>query len=288
MNEMISVVIPAYNREDIIKKCIDSVLAQTYSNIEVIVVDDCSTDKTADVVDAYEDTRVRKCIRLEKNRGACYARNKGTDSAEGSYIAFQDSDDIWMPEKLDRQLQFMENGKYDMVFCGMKRINHFKNKEWYFPLYTFDENGDKQKQILKENCVSTQCILIKKEAFNKVRFDEKIKKYQDWDFAIRAAEILKMGYLKESLVVAEVQENSISRKTSRYDALSVLYNKYLNIISKDNSLNAFFLKQMGDEFFKTDAKKAIPFYKKSLKKQKKLKTLIKLILCQVKRNGRMQ
>lgn len=282
MNEMISVVIPAFNRENIIKKCIDSVLAQTYSNIEIIVVDDHSTDQTADVVDSYTDPRVKKCIRLSQNRGACYARNKGADSAEGEYIAFQDSDDIWLPEKLEKQLQFMKDGKYEMVFCGMQRVNHFQNKEWYFPLYNFDEHGNKQKQILKENCVSTQCILIRKDAFNRVRFDENIKKYQDWDFAIRAAEILKMGYIKESLVIAEVQENSISRINSRYDALNALYNKYYEIISKDNSLDALFLKKMGDAFFKNNTKKAIALYKKSLRKQMKIKPLIKLVICYIK------
>lgn len=283
MNEMISVVIPAFNRENVIKNCIDSVLAQTYSNIEIIVVDDHSTDQTADVVDSYKDPRVKKCIRLSQNRGACYARNKGADSAKGEYIAFQDSDDIWLPEKLEKQLQFMKDGKYEMVFCGMQRVNHFQNKEWYFPLYTFDEQGDKQKQILKENCVSTQCILISKDAFNRVRFDENIKKYQDWDFAIQAAEILKMGYIKEALVIAEVQENSISRINSRYDALNALYNKYYEIISKDNSLDALYLKKMGDAFFKNDTKKAIALYKKSLRKQMKVKPLIKLIICYIKK-----
>ena len=177
----------------------------------------------------------------------------------------------------------MKDGKYEMVFCGMQRVNHFQNKEWYFPLYTFDEQGDKQKQILKENCVSTQCILISKDAFNRVRFDENIKKYQDWDFAIQAAEILKMGYIKEALVIAEVQENSISRINSRYDALNALYNKYYEIISKDNSLDALYLKKMGDAFFKNDTKKAIALYKKSLRKQMKVKPLIKLIICYIKK-----
>jgi teichuronic acid biosynthesis glycosyltransferase TuaG len=279
MSKLISVVIPAYNREKLIQKCIDSVLAQTYYNIEVIVVDDCSVDHTADIVDEYNDPRVKKCIRLPHNSGACYARNMGADCAMGEYIAFQDSDDIWYPEKLDKQLKFMNAGNYNMVFCGMKRINHFINKEWYFPLYDFNENEDRQKQILHENCVSTQCILIKKEAFDRIRFDNTIKKYQDWDFAIRAAEYLRMGYLKESLVVAEVQENSVSRKTSRFDALSVLYKKYYMIISADPRLNAHFLKQMGDELYGIDNEKAFTFYKRSLKQKIHIKTCVKLVLC---------
>lgn len=279
MSKLISVVIPAFNREKLIKKCIDSVLNQTYDNIEIIVVDDCSDDHTADVVDSYDDPRVKKCIRLTQNSGACYARNKGAECSKGEYIAFQDSDDIWKPEKLEKQLEFMKAGNYDMVFCGMNRVNKFKNREWYFPLYDFDQSKNAQKQILHENCVSTQCILIKKESFEKIKFDNAIKKYQDWDFAIRAAEELKMGYLKESLVMAEVQENSISRKTSRYDALLVLYKKYYQIISSDCRLNAHFLKQMGDEFYSIEDKNAACFYKKSLQQKVSIKTFVKLIIC---------
>ena len=94
MNDLISVVIPTYNRKDKLPACIESVLAQTYTNLEVIVVDDASTDGTQHLFDAPGDPRVHY-VRYEQNRGACYARNLGAQHAHGSVLAFQDSDDLW-------------------------------------------------------------------------------------------------------------------------------------------------------------------------------------------------
>ena len=119
---MISVVIPSYNRENTISNSIESVLKQTYSDIEVIVVDDGSTDKTEDIVKGIGDNRIRY-IKLEKNSGACVARNIGIMNANGSYIAFQDSDDIWHPDKLEKQYQAIKKYNADLVFCKMIKIS---------------------------------------------------------------------------------------------------------------------------------------------------------------------
>ena len=89
---MVSVIIPVYNREKTIKKAIESVLEQTYTDLEVIIVDDCSTDKTIEVVESIADKRIR-LVKSPKNGGACKARNLGIDHANGELIAFQDSDD---------------------------------------------------------------------------------------------------------------------------------------------------------------------------------------------------
>lgn len=274
---VISVVIPAYNRANIIKECLDSVVAQTYKNIEVIVVDDCSKDNTADIVDAYDDDRVRKCIRLDKNSGACKARNVGADAAIGKYIAFQDSDDIWFPEKLEKQLIYLEGGNFDFVFCGMKRIG--QNTESYYPYLGFDENADAQTQILMENRCSTQCMLMTKELFEKVRFDESFRRYQDWDFSIRASAIGKMGYLSEPLLSSEVQSNSISSNVSRFDSLKVIYNKYENIISQNDMLKANFYRKLGGELWKVgDREGARHYYLKSLKWELHFKSLAKCMI----------
>lgn len=283
-NELISVVIPAFNRADTIRKCVESVLSQTYKNIEVIVVDDGSLDNTADLVDSMEDSRIRKCIRLDSNKGACYARNKGAAVAEGNYIAFQDSDDIWKPEKLEKQLAYLKKKKADMVFCGMKRVNQFKNKSWYFPLYTINESKNMKRQILAENCVSTQCILIKKDAFKKVLFDPSIKKFQDWDFSIRASEKIKMVYLSEELVIAPVQENSLSRIVPRIESLNVLYEKYSEDILNDNYLNAVFLKKMGDDYFYNHKyKNAYSMYIDSIKSKFNIRVFLKICFCLLKK-----
>ena len=274
--ELISVIIPAYNRENMILECIESVLKQTYKNIEVIVVDDCSSDKTAELVDSIEDERVKECIRLPENKGACYARNKGVAISKGKYIAFQDSDDIWYEDKLEKQINYLKSGNYDFVFCGMDRT--YIDKEIYVPTFEFYEDGDLQKQILFANPCSTQCMFMTRETFNKVKFDEKIKRYQDWDFCIRLSSGAKIGYIKEALVCSKVQENSITRKVSRYNSLDIIYHKYQNIIDGIPEVRANFYKRFGDEFWHNDKKKAKKFYKESLKSKFNIKLFIKCIL----------
>src|SRR5699024_7716859 len=108
-NPLISVITPAYNAEKFIHETIESVLAQTYTNWEMIIVDDCSSDKTADIVKSYEqeDSRI-KLFQLEQNSGSAVARNTAMRNAGGKYIAFLDSDNLWYPEKLDKQLHFMQ------------------------------------------------------------------------------------------------------------------------------------------------------------------------------------
>ena len=105
---MISVIIPTYNRASLLPRALDSVLRQTWEDLEVIVVDDASRDDTPQVMAACTDPRVRY-IRLEKNSGACVARNTGVAQARGEWIAFQDSDDLWLPEKLEKQMAYLVN-----------------------------------------------------------------------------------------------------------------------------------------------------------------------------------
>lgn len=276
MKELISVVIPTYNREKIIKKCITSVLNQSYSNIEVIVVDDCSEDNTIEIIKTIKDDRI-KVYKLDRNSGACAARNFGINKSKGKYIAFQDSDDIWLENKLEQQYKYLLDKKVDMVFCGMNRYNDKDSKKQFFPSFGFDEDKNHLYQELYENRVSTQCILIKKEVAEKIKFDESIKRYQDWDYAIRISMKYKMCFLNEPLVESEIQENSISKNVSRKNALTVIYNKYKNLIELNRVIDARFMYKFAEETVKINKKEGIKFYLKSLKKNFKIHTLLKMM-----------
>ena len=108
MTGLVSIITPVHNSERFLQQTIDSVLAQTYKEWEHILVDDCSTDGSADLIRAYTSTDARiRYIRLNENSGAGIARNKAIEQAKGDYIAFLDSDDTWYPKKLERQLEFM-------------------------------------------------------------------------------------------------------------------------------------------------------------------------------------
>ena len=133
MNELISVVIPTYNRKDKLPACIASVLAQTYPDLEVIVVDDASTDGTELLFDCNIDPRVHY-VRYGDNRGACYARNLGAQRAHGSILAFQDSDDLWHPDKLQKQYDLLTATGADLCYCGMNRVAA-NGSSFYYPVH---------------------------------------------------------------------------------------------------------------------------------------------------------
>lgn len=122
--ELVSIVMPAYNCSAYIGETIESVLKQSYPYWELIVVDDCSSDNTRDVVSQYmkKDSRIRYFL-LEKRSGVVVARTKATDEAKGKYIAFLDSDDLWYPEKLKKQICFMQENGYAFTCTSYEKVN---------------------------------------------------------------------------------------------------------------------------------------------------------------------
>lgn len=123
MNDLVSIITPSYNTARYIGETIESVLSQTYRNWEMIIVDDCSQDDTDDVIKRYlNDERIRY-IKNEKNFGAAISRNRALMEARGKWIAFLDSDDLWFPEKLERQIKFMEQYGYHFSYTNYIEID---------------------------------------------------------------------------------------------------------------------------------------------------------------------
>ena len=123
MNDMVSIIMPSYNTANFISESIKSVMAQTYTNWELIIVDDCSTDDTDDVVKLYlNDSRI-VYIKNPKNSGAAVSRNRALREAKGKWIAFLDSDDLWMPEKLEKQIAYMTKNGYHFSYTKYEELN---------------------------------------------------------------------------------------------------------------------------------------------------------------------
>lgn len=122
MNDLVSIVMPSYNTAEYIADSIRSVLAQTYPNWELLIVDDCSTDETDVIVASFDDPRIRY-FKNEKNGGAAVSRNRALREAKGKWIAFLDSDDLWMPDKLEKQIGFMETNGYRFSYTCYGEIN---------------------------------------------------------------------------------------------------------------------------------------------------------------------
>lgn len=216
---MISVVIPSYNREKTIERAVRSVLNQTWSDLEVIVVDDCSADKTLEVLASIDDPRLR-VYKLEENSGACVARNRGIDEAKGDYIAFQDSDDSWRPDKLAVQIACLEKYEADVVFGQMAIYQGEKCRI----MPDLPEGCIDYDTLLKRSVVSTQTILAKKGIFEKIRFDPVVRRLQDFDWVVRAAGQAVVAFSKTVVADVYVQSDSISMSSLK---VKLENNKYL-------------------------------------------------------------
>lgn len=215
--EKVSVIIPTYNRASKLMKSIESVLNQTYSNIELVVVDDGSTDNTQELVESINDERINY-IKLPHNRGASGARNAGVEYSKGKIIAFEDSDDLWKKEKLEKQMSYWkEHPEFSMIYCQYNmhvsgEVCNVPDKDWYGEF-----EGDIFPWLLLRNTVGAPTMLMYKESFLKVGgFDTTLRSLEDWDFAVRFAEKYMIGYVEKPLVDAFFSEGGVSSGTAAY------------------------------------------------------------------------
>lgn len=209
--DLVSVIMPAYNCADWIGRSIDSIIAQTYSNWELIVVDDCSTDGTLAVLNKYlqADKRIRS-YKLSQNSGAAIARNTAVDHANGVYLAFLDSDDIWKPEKLHKQIRFMSDNCYDFTCTDYGKID--ENDEIKNTVIGCKKKYD-YDMVLK-CCPGNSTIVYNCKKLGKFHA---INIRRRNDFVMWLAVIKKAGYaygLQETLGYHRVRSGSISYKKS--------------------------------------------------------------------------
>lgn len=228
-NPTVSVIIPTYNRSKMLFRAIQSVLNQTYQDYEVIVVDDGSTDNTEKVIrDLQEkDDRIRY-VKHEKNKGGAAARNTGIREASVKYIAFLDSDDEWVPEKLQKQINLIEHSsKQTGVVYSYYKSYYLDGttRIWTPKLTNFEEV---KNQILSEREImpDPQAVMIKRECFNKVGcLDEDFPVMHFAGFWIRLCEHYEFACLPEVHALLYQQEDSISGNPEDY---AVVHKKLLN------------------------------------------------------------
>ncbi|HBE81528.1 MAG TPA: glycosyltransferase family A protein [Pyrinomonadaceae bacterium] len=201
MARSLSVIIPAYNYGRFIAEAIESVLVQTMRPVEIVVVDDGSTDDTAEMVARFGDAV--KYIRQE-NAGVCIARNRGVAESNGELIAFLDADDIWEPTKLEKQVaKFAEDARIGLVHCGMREFESEAGK--MIALHLDGLEGDVADELLLWEQpavnVSGSATMVSRNAFENVGgFDPRIKCGEDWDLCYRIAREFKVGFVREPLV----------------------------------------------------------------------------------------
>lgn len=218
MEPLITVVIPTYNREKTIKYCVDSVISQTYSNIEIIIVDDCSIDNTYTVAKGMNDNRLR-VIQLEENAGAQAARNRGIIEAKGEWIAFLDSDDIWRSDKLEMQIAVLKNvefNSYTVVHSNCKCLDEANGSEWIWnvPLTEGDCYGE---LLSRPGPLFPTFLTSKKALFDIGLLDDKVPSYQEWDTAIRLSKVCSFVHIDAPLFTYILHEGETISKNKNRD-----------------------------------------------------------------------
>lgn len=174
MADLVSIIMPAYNCEKYIAQSIASVIAQTYNNWELIVIDDCSTDNTIDIIKSFNDDRI--CFQKNKsNVGAAITRNKAISLAKGEWIAFLDSDDLWEPSKLEEQIAFMKEHGYAFTYTDY-RIQ--LNGEW-LPYIVTGPNIVTKRKLYNYNYMSTITIMYNANSVGKIEVAN-LKKGNDY------------------------------------------------------------------------------------------------------------
>ncbi len=221
----VSVVIPTFNRAHCICKAIDSVISQTYSNTEIVVIDDGSSDNTREVLEKYGSA---VCYFYQENKGIAGARNAGIRKSTGEYIAFLDSDDYWKPEKLERQMAlFDEHREYGLVAsrCASVRLDgsyREKNRP--------GKSGWVLNDLFVKNFIRTSSAVIRKGCFDAIGlFDESLTECEEYDLWLRIAAAYPVGFIDDSLAVYVDNPDGISTDSlaGRLFRLQVLEKEYL-------------------------------------------------------------
>jgi GT2 family glycosyltransferase len=225
---LVSVVVPTYNRADALPATVESVLAQTHEELEVLVVDDASTDDTPAVMADYDDPRL-EYLRLPENRGGSAARNRGIEAADGEYVAFLDSDDRWRPTKLERQLSLLRSRGNDWIaaYCDVTRPadGDTGRLEWLLGRALGGEEPRRREggeELIEEvltdrlHTSAGSTLLVEREVATAIGgFDESFERFQDTEFLVRVLERGKLAHLPEELVLRDPAGHPSAETTER-------------------------------------------------------------------------
>lgn len=258
----VTVIIPSYNKAEYTRRTVESVLAQTYPNIEIIVVDDGSKDETPSVMGRYLD-RIR--FIQKSNGGACSARNEGIRHATGDYVAFLDCDDLYLPEKVKRCVDYLEERPdVGFVYTGVYFIDDQERMVGKYD-HPRSQEGSIVRELILGNFICNSTIIVRKSILDVVGFfDQTVFTPADWDMWLRMAKVSKAGYIAEPLTQYRTTDNYIFNRLelAKTEEKYVL-DKFFHDYSKDDPLKSkaysnfymrfaqcsFIKKQMG-EFWK--------------------------------------
>lgn len=205
---LITVLMPVYNCELYIKEAVESILSQTYSDFEVLIIDDASTDKTVSIIKSYPDSRIQ-LIEKPVNSGYTNSLNQGLKLAKGKYIARMDGDDISLPERFAKQVAFLEKNP-EVVLCGTSYEIMGDLKQTIIP----EKHDDIKLALLKINCLAHPSVMIRKSTLMdfSITYDVSKEPAEDYALWVKLVSIGKSHNLQEILLKYRIHDNSVSRQ----------------------------------------------------------------------------
>ena len=221
MNELVSIITPCYNSEKFLDECISSVLNQTYQNWEMLIVDDNSSDNSSILINSYskKDERI-KPLYLNDNIGAAMARNKAISKAKGKYLAFLDSDDVWLPKKLEVQTNFMKKNNCSFVFSSYSVISDDEK-----PKYTISvPEKITYKRYLKNTIIGCLTVMLDKEKFKKIEMPN-LRSSHDMALWLNLLKQEKYAYgIQQKLAI--YRDHKSSNTSNKFKAAYDVWNVY--------------------------------------------------------------
>lgn len=229
VSQLVSVIIPTYNSAAFLPQAVASVLEQSYTRTEVIIIDDASTDNTGELLKGFAQNSKINIIRSAKCAGPAAARNYGLRKASGDLIAFLDADDLWMPDKLSKQVRELE----DKPDLGWNYCNGLVVDAGLNPMYLISDRNHLpegmiyEELMLRHPLIIPSGVLIKKEVFDHCgTFDPAIHGVEDWDLFLRIARAYRCSCLRQPLFQYRIHGANISRRAAKMEtALGLAYNK---------------------------------------------------------------
>ncbi len=234
MDELVSIITPSYNTANLIGDTIQSVQAQTYKNWEMIIVDDCSTDNTDEIVSRFlDDVRIRY-LKNQQNSGAAVSRNKALLEAKGRWIAFLDSDDLWLPNKLEKQIEFMKANQIYFSYTKYEEIDTNSN-----PLGILVSGPKRITKIGMNNYCWLGCLTVMYDAERVGVIQIKdIKKNNDYAMWLKVCKIADCHLLDESLALYR-RGRSGSISTNSISTMMKWHYKLFRLAEEKNAMSAF-------------------------------------------------
>ncbi|MFT8917053.1 MAG: glycosyltransferase family 2 protein [Oenococcus sp.] len=213
---LVSAILIAHNREKTLVNAIDSILQQTYQNIEIIIVENSPTARVHAIVESYIDKTARhfKDIRINEYVNGNIARNRGIDTTTGMLVAFLDDDDEWLPTKISKQVQFfLRHKEVGTVFTGLKKV--INNQRIVLDVRAYAPISDFRHQIFHGIPTVTSSLMFKKDVLERYRFDENLTHWQEYDLLIQLSVVTLFAYIPEALTLINVNQKTKNRLSNQ-------------------------------------------------------------------------